>query len=150
MLFSTEKVQSTVGTLNKQVVMKLFQMLDKQRAFFRTQKTKPVEFRREQLLKLKSLLEEYQPRLIESLYKDLRRSPEVTVGVEMRRIMNGLDHTIEHFADWAKNVEVSCIVSPKRINCLNSLVARRPDWQTSNCKATDWFCLDHRGVQLSS
>jgi aldehyde dehydrogenase (NAD+) len=54
--------------------------LDKQRAFFRTHKTQSVEFRREQLEKLKKLLEEYQPKLIDALHKDLRRSPEVTVG----------------------------------------------------------------------
>jgi hypothetical protein len=84
-------------------------LLDKQRAFFRTHKTKPVEFRREQLLKLKTLMEQYQPKFLEALHKDLRRSNEVTLGVEMRRIMTGLDHTIEHFAEWAKNVDVSVI-----------------------------------------
>lgn len=92
---------------NASTRLNIFQLLDKQRAFFRTQKTKSVEFRREQLLKFKSLVEQYQPKFIEALYKDLRRSNEVTMGVEMRRFMTGLDHTIEHFGEWAKNVDVS-------------------------------------------
>lgn len=92
---------------NASTRLRTFQLLDKQRAFFRTQKTKSVEFRREQLLKFKSLVEQYQPKFIEALYKDLRRSNEVTMGVEMRRFMTGLDHTIEHFGEWAKNVDVS-------------------------------------------
>jgi aldehyde dehydrogenase (NAD+) len=85
------------------------QLLDKQRAFFRTHKTKSLEFRREQLLKLKSLLEQNQDLLVDALHKDLRRSPEVTIGVEMRRVMSGLQHTLEHFEEWAKPTEVDLI-----------------------------------------
>ncbi|KAI6227379.1 Aldehyde dehydrogenase [Aphelenchoides fujianensis] len=73
----------------------LQKLLDKQRAFFRSHRTQSVDFRKAQLRKLK-----------DTLFKDLRRSAEVTVGVELARVLGALDHALKNVDEWAKPTEL--------------------------------------------
>ena len=50
-------------------------IVQRQRAFFQTGATRPIEFRRAQLEKLSAALARHEARLLAALHADLRKSP---------------------------------------------------------------------------
>ena len=54
--------------------MNVSQIVESQRNFFATGATRDVNFRREQLLKLREALQRYEPQLLDALWRDLHKS----------------------------------------------------------------------------
>ena len=48
-------------------------IIDQQRQYFNSGQTKPVEFRKEQLIKLRSVLKGYEQELTDAVYNDFRK-----------------------------------------------------------------------------
>ena len=91
---------------------RVHEITEKQRAFFRTGTTLDVNWRMEQLKKLKRAVTEHQAALEEALYEDLGKSRVEAylcdigpVIVEVNEIMKGLGFSDEQTADYrAKGV----------------------------------------------
>lgn len=76
--------------------------IESQRAFFATNKTKEVQFRLEQLNKLKKVVIEYEERIQEALWHDLHKSPEEAYLTEISLILSEIDNHAKHLKKWAK------------------------------------------------
>jgi aldehyde dehydrogenase (NAD+) len=75
---------------------------DKQRAYFSQNHTKPVEFRIQQLKKLRDLLKTNERHLYDAIYADFKKSGFDTYLTEFAVPMNELDIAISHLKRWAK------------------------------------------------
>lgn len=77
-------------------------VLEQQRAFFKSQKTKDINFRKEQLKKLKQLLLENEKLLFEAIYKDFGKSEFETVATELSIIYNEIDYFLKNLSKLSK------------------------------------------------
>lgn len=84
----------------------ILEYVAKQRAFFSTQKTKGLGFRLSQLRKLKESIHNYQERIEEALWQDLRKSPEEAYLTEISIVTSEIDHHIKHLKKWANTKKV--------------------------------------------
>lgn len=73
-----------------------------QKAFFNTHKTKDVFFRKENLLKLKNILENNEDRLYEAIYKDFNKGRFDTFLTELNIIYNELDFFVKNLERLSK------------------------------------------------
>ncbi|KAI6190876.1 CBR-ALH-4 protein [Aphelenchoides bicaudatus] len=76
-------------------------LVQKQRDYFSSGATQPVEFRKQQLEKLKRLVVDNKDRYIEAIYKDLKR-PKVFSGGEIDHITTEIDYFLANLDEWVK------------------------------------------------
>ena len=84
--------------------MKAF--IDQQRVFFNSNQTKDLDFRIDQLQKLKSLLLSNQNRLNEAIYADFGKSPFETFTNEFGLVFLDIDEACRKLKKWAKRKRV--------------------------------------------
>jgi aldehyde dehydrogenase (NAD+) len=76
-------------------------LLEKQRKFFRTGKTRSVAFRIEQLRKLKQAIKAHEAEILDALKADLGKAPFESYAAEMGLPFEEINHTIKHLHSWA-------------------------------------------------
>jgi aldehyde dehydrogenase (NAD+) len=81
-------------------------LLANQRQFFRSQKTKSVDYRKAQLKKLKNAINRYEDRIIDALHKDLRKSREETYLTEISIVLQEIQLHLSNLTKWSKRVRV--------------------------------------------
>ncbi len=81
-------------------------IMGRQRAFFQTGITRDVDFRIEQLKRLKDAIEEYETEIFEALKKDLNKSPISSYLTEMALVKTELDLFIKKTKKWSKPKKV--------------------------------------------
>lgn len=72
------------------------------RATFRTGRTKSVDWRTDQLRRLRALLTERGADLADALHADLGKSAAEARRTEIDFTVREIDHTLEHLADWLR------------------------------------------------
>lgn len=77
-------------------------VIARQRGFFQTGATRPLEFRREQLRKLERAIESREAQIGEALHADLRKSPHEAFATEIGLVLSELRHAARHLATWMK------------------------------------------------
>ncbi len=77
-------------------------LISRQRQFFDSGKTRPLEFRAAQLKKLKAAMKEMEPDLLAALKQDLGKSEFEGYTSEIGFTHEEINHTIKHLADWAR------------------------------------------------
>lgn len=82
------------------------ELIDQQRAFFNTNKTKDTDFRIEQLRHLKTLLLSNQTRLNEAIYADFKKSPFETFTNEFGLVFLDIDEACSKLKKWSKRKRV--------------------------------------------
>jgi acyl-CoA reductase-like NAD-dependent aldehyde dehydrogenase len=82
------------------------ELVQKHRNFFNSGKTQNVDFRVEQLKKLKQLVVDNENRIKEALYKDLHKSDFEAYGTEIGFVLKDIDHTIKTVRKWARPEKV--------------------------------------------
>lgn len=80
-------------------------IIQRQRDWFGTGQTKPVEFRLEQLHKLRQAIGKYQPALLEALKADLNKPPFEAFAFEVSATQE-LTYAIKHLRSWVKPQKV--------------------------------------------
>ena len=75
--------------------------IESQRIFFSTGQTKDINFRLEQLRRLKKAIFKYQPRIEVALWEDLHKSPEEVYLTEISIVTSEIDNHIKHLKKWA-------------------------------------------------
>jgi aldehyde dehydrogenase (NAD+) len=78
-----------------------------QRGYFETGATRSIDFRKEQLRKLKAAVLEQEAEITAALYQDLRKSEYEAFGSETGQVLKEIDFTIKHLDQWAKPQSVS-------------------------------------------
>ena len=81
-------------------------MIEKQREFFNSGKTVPLEFRIGQLKRLKDSIERNEKVILDALYKDLRKSEIEAYNSEVLVVTADIDYTLKRIKKW---------VRPKRV-----------------------------------
>jgi aldehyde dehydrogenase (NAD+) len=77
-------------------------IIEQQRQYFNRRETRPVEFRIEQLKKLKLVLKSYEQELTEAVYKDFQKGSFNTFLTEFTGLYSELDNAIKNVKKWAK------------------------------------------------
>ena len=70
------------------------------RATFRTGRTKPLTWRKEQLNRLRALLVDNRDLIAAALYTDLRKSPAEVDIMEIGATLREIDDCLEHLEEW--------------------------------------------------
>ena len=83
------------------------EILEKQRTFFNSNRTKDPDFRIEQLQRLKTLLLSNQDRLNEAIYADFGKSPFETFTNEFGLVFLDIHEACRKLKSWAKRKRVS-------------------------------------------
>jgi aldehyde dehydrogenase (NAD+) len=86
-------------------------ILDKQRQFFESGKTLDIEFRLENLRKLKALILSYEDELIGALGKDFQKPEFEVLGTETRFVISELNMLIRNLRKWARRKRVNTSVA---------------------------------------
>ena len=70
------------------------------RDFYNSAATRPFEFRKQQLLKLKDALVKYEIQIYAALFADLKKSPEECWVTENGFVLAEISHTLKHLKNW--------------------------------------------------
>lgn len=88
-------------------IAQLIRACEKQRKFFDDGSTRPVSFRRSQLLKIKKLLEENEQEILDALHKDLQKPAYEAYASEIGFLVQEVNLAIRKLNTWAKPRKVS-------------------------------------------
>lgn len=77
-------------------------LLAQQRVFFATHQTKDIDFRLNQLRKLKKLVLQYEQKIADALWLDLHKSPEEAYLTETSIVLSEIDNHLKQLEQWAK------------------------------------------------
>lgn len=81
-------------------------ILESQRKFFRSNKTKDLNFRLDSLNKLKSIIEENEKDISDALKKDLGKSPFESYTTEIGIVLSEISFTTKYLSSWMKPKKV--------------------------------------------
>lgn len=82
------------------------EILQKQRDFFNSNKTKDPNFRIEQLKKLKQLISENEDKLYDAIYADFGKSEFETYTTEISQVYHEINQFIKNIKRWSKKKRV--------------------------------------------
>ncbi|MEK4228530.1 aldehyde dehydrogenase [Solibacillus sp. FSL H8-0538] len=99
------------------------QMIAEQRSFYFSRATKNVEFRKQQLLKLKSVIKKYEAEVIQALHFDLRKSEFEAYSTEIGMVYDSIAYFIKNIDDWMKP---EVIKTPIHFQPGKSFIVREP------------------------
>lgn len=85
--------------------MELYEILEKQRSFFREGISRNVSYRRQGLLRLRENVKRHEEELYEALYADLGKSRYEAYGTEIGFVYSEISYMLRH---------LSCLSRPKR------------------------------------
>ena len=86
--------------------MNIDEVINKQRQFFNTDKTKDVKFRLEHLKKLKNSIIANEGEIKKALKEDLNKSESESYMTEIGMTLSELSYDIRHVRGWSKNKRV--------------------------------------------
>ena len=82
------------------------EIIERQRQFFNSNQTKSVTFRKEQLIKLRLALKNYEPELTGGVYKDFQKGTFNTFLTEFSGLYGELDNAINNVKSWARTKRI--------------------------------------------
>lgn len=82
-------------------------LVQKQRDFFRSGKTRDLEFRKASLQKLLSLIQDNEAKITKALQKDLRKPELEAYSTEIAYVLEDIKAVIKSFKEWAEPQSVS-------------------------------------------
>lgn len=81
-------------------------IIENQRKFYEENKTKNLNFRKEQLKRLKKSIIKYEKEILQSLRKDLNKSDFEGYITEISMVLQEIDYTIKNLSKWMKPKKV--------------------------------------------
>ncbi len=82
------------------------ELVRKQRSFFASHQTKPVQFRLGMLRKFQSAIKKHEQNIAAAFWTDLHKSYEESYLTEIGIVLSEIRHQLKHLAKWAKPVKV--------------------------------------------
>ncbi|MFX3674310.1 MAG: aldehyde dehydrogenase [Paenisporosarcina sp.] len=86
------------------------QMIETQHEFFYTGATKSVEFRKEQLARLKKAIQHHEKEIIQALYMDLRKSEFEAYATEVGFVLDSISFMMKHIEEWMEPERVKTAI----------------------------------------
>jgi aldehyde dehydrogenase (NAD+) len=87
--------------------MALINKLQKMRAYYDGGVTRSYSFRKEQLLKFRTVLLKYEKEIYQALYTDLKKSPEEAYASELGLLLSETKMTLKNLRQWMAPKKVS-------------------------------------------
>ena len=96
--------------------LRVTDIVHKQRSFFATGKTKAINFRKEQLSKLRELIRRNEQLITNALHDDIRKPPFEAFTTEIGPVLEDLKDAIRHIGTWStpKAVKSPLSIFPAR------------------------------------
>lgn len=88
--------------METEIKNKIKTVFEKQKAFFDTQQTKDINFRKTQLQRFRKIYAAYTDAICDAVNIDLGKSRAEAEYVEVQLVLNELDYIIENFEEWVK------------------------------------------------
>lgn len=82
-------------------------LLEKQKKYFFTGKTRPYKSRIQALKTLRKAIKKYENKIMNALARDLGKSPFEAYATEVGFSLNSINHTISNLKNWMKDEKVS-------------------------------------------
>ncbi|RPF55698.1 aldehyde dehydrogenase [Aquisalibacillus elongatus] len=98
-------------------------LVQNQKTMFRAGKTMTYTYRIHQLQKLQEMLNRYEPRIYESLHKDLNKSSYEVLTTEFGFLQQEINYTIKHLREWMQPKKVK---TPTTHKGAKSLIYKQP------------------------
>ncbi|MGG0300853.1 aldehyde dehydrogenase [Bacillus albus] len=98
-------------------------ILEEHKGFFDTGATKTLQFRLEQLRKLKDGIQRYEKRIVRALYQDLGKSEFEVYVTEVGIVLDSINNTIKNLKKWMKPEKVK---TPFRLWPAKSFIMKEP------------------------
>lgn len=99
----------------------LHSILAKQKAFFGTNESKKIDFRINQLKKLKSVIKSNESAITKALYEDLRKSEQEAYLTEISIVNQEIDYHLSNLREWSQvkkvHTPIHLLPSKSRIQC---------------------------------
>ncbi|RXM39425.1 aldehyde dehydrogenase family protein [Chryseobacterium sp. CH21] len=92
--------------MDKDLEQKIRGIFQQQKAFFTTNQTKDIEFRKAQLRKFREVFLQHTDALCDALATDLGKSRKEAEYVEIQIVISELDDMLENIDEWAKPTPV--------------------------------------------
>ncbi|MEV6607949.1 aldehyde dehydrogenase family protein [Kutzneria sp. NPDC051319] len=105
------------------VLQQIPAVVDRLRAAFRSGRTKPLSWRREQLAALRAMLTEQEDAFAEALFADLAKNAAEAKRTEIHFVVREIDHTLENLDAWLAPEDAEL---PERLLPGRGTVVREP------------------------
>lgn len=92
-----------MGEINKE---KAIEFLKQHKDFFHTEQTKDINFRINQLNKLKASIKKYEKEILKALYEDLRKSEFEAYSTEIGFVLDSINFMVKNLKKWSKPKKV--------------------------------------------
>ena len=89
-------------TIENTSVEKQAEIFNEQKKFFKSQKTKSYQFRKEQLRKLKKAIQENEGKLTKALQQDFGKHPFETYATEIGQVYEEINHSLKNLSQWMR------------------------------------------------
>lgn len=99
------------------------QMIENQRDFYFTGKTKDVQFRKQQLMNLKKTIKKYEAQVIEALALDLHKSEFEAYATEIGIVYDSISYFVKNVSAW---MEPEPVKTPLHFQPAKSYIVREP------------------------
>lgn len=108
------------------MVIKLDEILAEQKAYFNSNATLSVDFRIEKLKNLKSAVVNYKEKIIDALYKDLRKPEFEAYTTEIIPVLEDLNLAIRNLKKWTEIKRVKTPFYLGALNTIESFIVKEP------------------------
>lgn len=108
--------------MNQKLEQKIRGIFAQQKAFFKTNQTKDIEFRKTQLRKFREVFLNHTDALCEALETDLGKSRKEAEYVEIQIVISELDYLLENIDEWAKPTEVPSKPLPSGAEVISKII----------------------------
>lgn len=109
-LYRWDRIDKKGGSVVSKLELKtedVMDMLKEHNDFFNSNQTKDIDYRLQQLKKLRKGIIKYESKIMEALREDLGKHPFESYATEIGFTLNSITYTIKHLKRWAR---------PKRVN----------------------------------
>lgn len=108
--------------MNKETEQGIREIFQQQKAFFKTNQTKDIEFRKTQLRKFRDVFSGHTNALCEALDIDLGKSRKEAEYVEIQIVLSELDYLLENIDEWAKPIPVESKPHPSGAEVVSKII----------------------------
>ncbi|WP_292008514.1 NAD(P)-dependent benzaldehyde dehydrogenase MdlD [Chryseobacterium sp.] len=107
--------------MEKNLEQKIRRIFEQQKAFFKTNQTKDIEFRKAQLRKFREIFVQHTDDLCKALDIDLGKSRKESEYVEIQIVISELDYLLENIDEWAQPSPVHSKPHPSGAEVLSKI-----------------------------
>ncbi len=108
--------------MNKESEEKIRAVFQQQKAFFKTNQTKDIEFRKSSLRKFREVFLNHTDALCEALFIDLGKSRKEAEYVEIQIVISELDYFLENIDEWAQPTSVPSKPHPSGAEVISKIM----------------------------